>query len=100
MAVVGDMLELGQEEVPGHQQVGRYAASRTDLLLCVGERARHTYEAARAAGVAAAWTATRQDALDWLTQRLAPGDTVLLKASRGMQFEWLSRQLAAWGDAQ
>lgn len=100
VAVIGDMLELGQQEVPGHQQVGRYAKSRADMVLCVGERARHTYEAARAEGLMAAWAATREAALEWLTQRLAPGDVVLLKASRGMQFEWLGRQLAEWGAAQ
>jgi UDP-N-acetylmuramoyl-tripeptide--D-alanyl-D-alanine ligase len=97
VAVLGDMLELGSEEVPGHQEVGTYAAKRVDLLLAVGQRARQTFEAAAAIGCPAAWVSSREDAVQWLRDHLHPGDVVLLKASRGMQFEWITKRLQEWG---
>lgn len=99
VAVIGDMLELGAEEVPGHQEVGTYAVGRADLLLAVGPRSRAAYESAQAAGVDASWVNEREAALHWLEAHLQPGDVVLLKASRGMQFEWLARQLEDRGRA-
>ncbi|NMP21611.1 UDP-N-acetylmuramoyl-tripeptide--D-alanyl-D-alanine ligase [Sulfobacillus harzensis] len=97
VAVIGDMLELGSEEIRGHRQVGVYALGRADVLLGVGARARHVVEAAQSTGVQAEWVATRDEALDWLLQRLQDGDVVLLKASRGMQFEWLAHKLEERG---
>src|SRR5262249_11334711 len=40
IAVLGDMLELGKEELWFHREVGRYAVGRADELICVGPRAR------------------------------------------------------------
>lgn len=97
VAVIGDMLELGAEEVPGHQRVGDYAVGRADILLAVGDRSKHVHQRAAAKGLDAAWAATREQALAWLDEHLRPGDVVLLKASRGMQFEWLARQLEERG---
>ncbi len=97
VAVLGDMLELGDEEVPGHQRVGEYAVGRADLLLAVGERSQYLYERAAAKGLDGAWVATRDEALAWLNQHLRPGDVILLKASRGMQFEWLAHRLEERG---
>ncbi|PSR20676.1 MAG: UDP-N-acetylmuramoyl-tripeptide--D-alanyl-D-alanine ligase [Sulfobacillus acidophilus] len=96
VAVLGDMLELGSQEVSGHQEVGAYAAERVDLLLAVGQRARQTFEAARATGFPAAWVFSREQAVQWLQETLQPGDVVLLKASRGMQFEWITEHLRQW----
>lgn len=100
VAVIGDMLELGDAEIAGHRQVGEYMHGRADLLLAVGPRAHHTYEAAQQAGVAADWVRTREDAFLWLAEHLCRGDVVLLKASRAMQFEWLAERLRDWGPNQ
>ncbi|MCL5115829.1 MAG: UDP-N-acetylmuramoyl-tripeptide--D-alanyl-D-alanine ligase [Firmicutes bacterium] len=100
VAVIGDMLELGGAEVPGHREVGAYAGGRADLLLAVGARARDTFLAAQEAGVEALWVLSRQEALAVLEERILPGDVVLMKASRGMQFEELARWLEDWGRSQ
>jgi UDP-N-acetylmuramyl pentapeptide synthase len=93
LAVLGDMSELGQEEISGHRDVGTYALGRADVVLAVGSRAHHVFEAAHQAGVEAYWQPTRETAAEWLLANLRAGDVVLLKASRGMEFEWLTGRI-------
>ncbi len=90
IAVLGDMLELGAEDLWWHREAGAYAAERADQLVCVGTRARAMAEGAIAAGmeperVHAVGNAEEAAAL--LEPMLGEGDTVLFKASRGMGLE-------------
>ena len=86
IAVVADMLELGDTAVEAHQNVGRMAAkAKTDILLGYGEETKATVDAAAAEGVAAFHFADRQGAAKKLTEILQPGDIVLLKGSHSMQ---------------
>ena len=96
VAVLGDMLELGLQEESGHREVGRYSKERADRVLAVGERARNIFAGAQSVGVDAAWVASPKDAAAWLKTGLQPHDVVLLKASRGMQFEQLAAGLKEW----
>jgi UDP-N-acetylmuramoyl-tripeptide--D-alanyl-D-alanine ligase len=80
IAVLGEMLELGEESRAAHRAVGAYAASRADLVLAVGEAARPI---ADGAGERAVALADNDAAVDWLRGNLAAGDVVLVKASRG-----------------
>ncbi len=96
VAVLGDMLELGDYEAEGHRQVGECAAAACDLLVTVGPRARGIAQAALAAGMAA--TAihavdSNPQAIACLETLLRPGDIVLVKGSRSMQMEEIVR---AW----
>ena len=93
VAVLGDMLELGEQEVGGHRQVGEYAQGRVDLLLAVGMRCRHLFEAAQAIGVSSHWVSSRDEAWEWLRGEIRAGDVMLVKASRGMGFEWLTERV-------
>ncbi len=49
VAVLGDMLELGDYEAAGHEQVGRKAAACVDLLVTRGARPAHRRAAPRRA---------------------------------------------------
>ncbi|AZM51071.1 UDP-N-acetylmuramoyl-tripeptide--D-alanyl-D-alanine ligase [Streptomyces sp. WAC 06738] len=80
IAVLGEMLELGEESRAAHRAVGAYAAARADLVLAVGEAARPI---ADGAGERAVALADNDAAVDWLRGNLAAGDVVLVKASRG-----------------
>ncbi|WP_326800415.1 UDP-N-acetylmuramoyl-tripeptide--D-alanyl-D-alanine ligase [Streptomyces sp. NBC_01808] len=80
IAVLGEMLELGEESRAAHRAVGAYAASRADLVLAVGEAARPI---ADGAGERAVALAGNDAAVDWLRGNLGSGDVVLVKASRG-----------------
>lgn len=79
IAVLGEMAELGEGSEAEHRAIGRYAASRADLVVAVGEAARPIAEGAGAGAVA---LAGNDAAVDWLRRRLTAGDLVLVKASR------------------
>jgi UDP-N-acetylmuramoyl-tripeptide--D-alanyl-D-alanine ligase len=89
VVVLADMLELGAEAEAVHQEAGRaIAASGAAELIGVGSHARAAVEAARAAGLAESHHATTfEDTVAVLLKRLAPGDALLVKGSRGMRME-------------
>lgn len=94
VAVLGDMMELGEQEGSGHREVGRHLAGRADCLLAVGSRAQQIAEAARSAGVA--WVKHVDEstqALEVLRDALRPGDHVLVKGSRSMGLDRLAAAL-------
>jgi UDP-N-acetylmuramoyl-tripeptide--D-alanyl-D-alanine ligase len=94
--VAGEMLELGSEAEALHAACGKAAAQAgIDFVLGVRGKAAYVVEAARAAGADALFVETPEHAGQWLRQNLAPGDAVLLKASRGVQLE---RALDALGE--
>ena len=90
MAVLGDMLELGQYEQQGHEMVGFRAAQVLDRLIAVGERARIIAKAALAAGLSRNQVIELDEAaeaIEYLRGQLEPGDVVLIKGSRGMRMD-------------
>ncbi len=107
IAVLGNMLELGDYSDRGHREVGAEAARQgVDLLVTVGQLAAQIAEGARSAGLPAdrvVSCAGNPAALAELEPRLRAGDTVLVKGSRGMRMEeivaGLRRRLEAGGQA-
>jgi len=91
VVVVGDMLELGRFSAALHVQLGRrIAACGARHLVAVGAMRRHVARGARSAGMAGAavhTAGTVAEAARALRRCARPGDTVLLKASRGMALE-------------
>jgi UDP-N-acetylmuramoyl-tripeptide--D-alanyl-D-alanine ligase len=91
VAVLGDMLELGEQSDAFHRQLGRYAATRgLKRLIAVGERARLIAEGAREGAMspeAVTHVKTVAECRAVLSETLKAGDTVLFKASRGMALE-------------
>jgi UDP-N-acetylmuramoyl-tripeptide--D-alanyl-D-alanine ligase len=93
VAVLGDMLELGPDERRFHEEIGAAAdEADVDVLITVGP-------------LAAAMTdrfdgemypvADAEEAASLLPELLAPGDAVLVKASRGVGLEVVCRALEA-----
>ena len=90
IAVLGEMLELGDGHEAGHRAVGEAAAAVADLLVVVGEAAAGIADGAVAAGLAPGRivrAATRDAALVLVRPRLRDGDVVLVKASRGIELD-------------
>ena len=88
IALLGDMLELGEAALDGHRQVGAHAARTTDVLLVLGEMASVVAEAARAAGHSdVRLPADKEEATAMLARELGPGDYLLVKASRALALE-------------
>ncbi len=93
VAVLGDMLELGPDEARYHAEIGVHAGDAgVDVLVTVGPLAAHMAEGfageAHAVADAAGAAALAQELL-------APGDTVLVKASRGVGLEAVTQALHA-----
>lgn len=98
VAVLGDMLELGQYERRGHEMVGVRAAEVADELVAVGERAAIIADAAGRAGLPAAAITrleTTEQAVELLRTRLGSGDVVLVKGSHGMRMDRIVAALEA-----
>lgn len=97
VAILGDMLELGEYARSGHEEVGRYAAKQSgvSVLICCGPMARWIYEAA----------GDRKDLQRHyfedvpqmeknLFTILRKDDIILLKASHSMNFTQVCERLA------
>lgn len=90
IAVLGDMLELGQYEQQGHEMVGIRAAEVVEVLVTVGRRAHIIAQAAREAGLSPEKiieVESTSEATDVLVSVLGSQDVVLIKGSRGMQMD-------------
>lgn len=89
IAVLGGMLELGDWTVREHEKIGAEAAELgLDALITMGSPASYIAAAARKNGLGAVYTAQdHAGAADCLRQIIQPGDTVLLKGSRGFAME-------------
>lgn len=98
VVVLGDMLELGNQEESGHREVGRRVADVADLLLACGQRARaYVADEARQAGMPPEAVIEADDneaAVALLRPILRQGDYVLVKGSRGQAMEAIVAALA------
>lgn len=98
IAVLGDMLELGEFEERGHRMVGARAAEVADLLVTVGRRARWIGDEARRAGMTSEQVVELEDsqaAIEFLRERVGAGDVILVKGSRGMRMDRIVAALEA-----
>lgn len=102
VAVLGDMLELGEASVEAHYAIGECAARLgVDRLVGVGPLSAHTVRGALAAGLANAEAYdTTEAAAGALLPVVRPEDVVLVKGSRGMHMEDVVRRLGGAGDKQ
>jgi UDP-N-acetylmuramoyl-tripeptide--D-alanyl-D-alanine ligase len=98
VAVLGEMLELGDQASALHEAVGRAAASaHVDLLLVVGGApAVALASAATVAGIArdrVRHFARSDEAADAAVDLVKPGDLVLVKGSRGVRTDLVVERL-------
>jgi len=89
LAILGDMLELGEVEEGGHREVGRRAGEVLSVLVTVGRRARWIAEEAlrRNPALVVRTYEDRNGVADWVRSQLQAGDCLLIKGSRGMALE-------------
>lgn len=98
VAILGDMGELGENEIRLHEEVGMHAAScGIDCCICVGELSRYMAEAAQKAApeFSVLYVKDRETLLENLGEYIEKGDTVLVKASHFMKFEEVVKALEA-----
>lgn len=89
VVVLGDMLELGDIGVEAHRQIGeKLTKCNVEVVVTVGELARHIAKEASEGGIKQVISCTNhEEAEQALQDMLTPGDTILIKGSRGMKME-------------
>ena len=96
IAVLGDMLELGEDSNRMHREIGEFLSGRADILFAYGENAKNIADGAKRAGISAIYHFEKSDA-DSLTDKLKyvlrEGDTVLFKGSRALRLEAIIEKL-------
>ena len=100
VAVLGEMLELGDHAQRLHAESGRLAAeSGIDLLFAIGGPAARALAAAAIDGGmpagAVTWFATSEEAAPVIADAVSAGDLVLVKGSRGIRTDVVVDRLAA-----
>ncbi|NIM58130.1 MAG: UDP-N-acetylmuramoyl-tripeptide--D-alanyl-D-alanine ligase [Candidatus Aminicenantes bacterium] len=97
IAVLGDMLELGEKEVEYHIQAGRQVAeSGWDVLVTVGALSQHMAEGALSSGMKADQIFSfknSEEAAEEILILLQEGDLVLVKSSRKIEIEKIVEKL-------
>jgi len=94
--VLGDMFELGDHAEAMHRAIGVLAGkSDIDFLYVTGEWAETVAEGALTVGMdkGRIVTGSRESILEQLKNRLTPGDWLLVKGSRAMKMETITRGL-------
>lgn len=98
VAVLGDMLELGGQTEKAHRQVGLKVVQVADLLMTAGLRAKFIGETAQKQGLAPT-KIFHFDETDSLMAQIEDliedGDVILVKASQGMRFERIVKDIMA-----
>lgn len=98
IAVLGDMLELGQYSVREHEKLGEQAAGIVHILITVGVRARGIARSALEHGLSEKVIFQYDDverAGKELQEMIEPGDMILVKGSQGMRLERIVAELMA-----
>jgi len=96
IAVLGDMLELGNYEHEGHVKVGMRALEVADVLIAVGPRGRIIGQTARRWGMPSDRVHIVEDnaeAIALLNQMVTGDDVILVKGSRAMKMEDIVSEL-------
>ncbi len=92
IAVLGDMLELGPREIEFHVEIGRSLDKhKIDAVFAFGQLSRHYFKEYH--GREGSHYMDKAALIEKLQKYLKPGDVVLVKGSRGMALEDVSRAL-------
>ena len=92
VAILGDMFELGEKEEELHYQVGQYAAGKNiNLFICIGKLSKKLAEGIKAENgmIDNKKILIYETKEQWMEEKdatLQKGDTILVKASHGMEF--------------
>lgn len=90
IAVLGDMLELGEYSQKLHEQVGEEVyKNKIDILMCSGENAQSIIKRAKELGMQEEnvyYYKSKEEMTNKLKEIAKSGDIILFKASNGMRF--------------
>lgn len=97
IAVLGDMLELGEYSQELHEKVGEAVyQNKVDILLCAGKEAKYIAKKAQEMGMEEKniyYFTDKNKMEEALNKMIKAGDIILLKASNGMKFFDIAERL-------
>ena len=98
IALLGDMLELGEFSKELHKKVGyEVEKNKIDLLVCIGEESKSIVEGAKLANMnkeKIKYFESKKEALEYLKKEIHENDIILAKASNGMRFYEIVEELS------
>lgn len=88
IAILGDVLEMGDFAPDAHYALGRNVFENAQVLITAGENAEYIAKGAKAEGMENVYSFPKTlEACNFARDFAKNGDAVLIKASRGMHFE-------------
>lgn len=97
IAILGDVLELGEYNEELHRKIGEEVAKEeVDILICYGDASRYVVDQAKKEGMNEQniyYFEDKNQILDLLKKEVKQGDVLLFKASNGMKFFDLATEL-------
>lgn len=93
IAVLGDMLELGEMSSRLHAEIAEYAPDFADEFFLCGREMTACAEALKKRSVSVFHSENKEELTRALLERLENGDAVLFKGSRGMRMEEIAEKL-------
>ncbi|MCH4072627.1 UDP-N-acetylmuramoyl-tripeptide--D-alanyl-D-alanine ligase [Pseudoramibacter sp.] len=100
IAVLGDMLEIGKDSSEKHRETGAYAAEKTAVLIAVGPLSEAMADGAKGKGIEVHHVDDADAAAGLIKEISQPGDTILLKASHGMNLHHVTEVLQTAADQE
>ncbi len=89
--VLGDMLELGKDEIMYHKQIGEFLSKYADVkLLTVGTLSQHI---AKSSTLKSVHFENNEQCAKYIVENTQENSTILLKASRSMKFEQIIEKI-------
>jgi len=98
VAVLGDMLELGERSMEAHREVGRFAGQTANVLITVGAQAKFIAEGAKSVGLSGRNIRSfesAEEAAEPVGKLVRAGDLVLVKGSHAMELEKVVEEIKA-----
>ena len=97
VVVMGDMLELGEDEEKYHKELGNeMAKAKVDLLITKGKLSRHTSDVLSSQRILTKHCENNDDIKSYLIHLLKKDDVVFIKGSRLMKLEDIAEFLEKW----
>lgn len=96
IAILGDMLELGDFSIAAHRGIGELAAWSADVLISIGEKGKIIFQTAKKKGLATEnnfYFTDYLEAKDFVKNFLQGGDLVLVKGSRAIELDKLVEEI-------
>ncbi len=98
IAVLGDMLELGEKSAELHAKIAEYVKKSADLCFLYGREMTACYDELKKGGFPAYHSIDKAEIAKAVRDKLKDGDNVLFKGSRGMKMEEIAGLI--WGAEQ